>query len=230
MKEKIKHLNRTLRIPINRYFAFRQLKKFHERQRSIDEIVEWAMRFPSKGYFRVDSIQKRSEITALAEAVKALQPRNVLEIGTARAGTLFIWSQLTSNKVVSCDLESAGVKRALFESFPPPGSGCVVRHIDGDSHSEEMRKRVEQAFNGEPVDFLFIDGDHTEVGVEKDYNDYHHLVRPGGIIAFHDIVEKQALATNQVYFFWKRLKEGRNIQEFIDDPAQTGFGIGVLRV
>jgi len=43
--------------------------------------------------------------------------------------------------------------------------------------------------NGEPLDFLFIDGDHTYEGVKRDFEMYSPLVRNGGIIAFHDIVK-----------------------------------------
>lgn len=40
-----------------------------------------------------------------------------------------------------------------------------------------------------PVDLLFIDGDHSMDGVSRDYEIYSHLVRSGGIIAFHDVSE-----------------------------------------
>ena len=81
-----------------------------------------------------------------------------------------------------------------------------------------------------PVDFLFIDGDHTESGVAQDYNDYKGFVRPGGIIAFHDIIENQPLPDNLVYHFWKKVKSGLVTEEFVDDPKQCGFGIGIIRV
>ena len=77
---------------------------------------------------------------------------------------------------------------------------------------------------------MFLDGDHTEAGVRADYNDYKEFVRSGGIIAFHDIVKEQAIETNQVYYFWRDLKESSSIEEFIDDPDQCGYGIGILRV
>ena len=166
----------------------------------------------------------------MAKDVSELRPRNILEIGTARGGTLFIWSQLASHKVVSCDLFPAGHKQSFYESFPPPDSTCQVHHLSGDSHSEVFRKKVFSCFSGEKVDFLFIDGDHTEAGVEQDYKDYHELVRPGGIIAFHDIIQKQAFDSNQVYYFWKRIKEEKDVKEYIDDPDQTGFGIGYIKV
>lgn len=225
-----KNISRTLRIPINKYSAFNKLKEFHSQPFNMEMLIDWAMQFPSKGYMRVCSIQQRSEIMSLANAVAELKPKNILEIGTARAGTLFIWSHLATSKVISCDLDDPTIKKSLYEAFPPPSSQCKVIHLTGDSHDKDFMKRVEGELNGEKVDFLFIDGDHTEAGVETDYNDYHHLVRPGGIIAFHDIVEKQYLPTNQVYYFWKRLKIDKDTEEFVNNPNQTGFGIGIVRV
>jgi predicted O-methyltransferase YrrM len=230
MSALIRNIVRRFRAPFNRRSALTELRKFQASERSLDEIVDIAIKFPSKGLFRVESIQQRSEIMALTKAVAELKPKNILEIGTARGGTLFIWSQLASRKVVSCDLEDPGVRRPLYEAFPPATSECKVIHLSGDSHDVGFRKKVEAQFGDEKIDFLFNDGDHTERGVEADYNDYRHLVRSGGLIAFHDIVEKQALSTNQVYYFWKRLKPTVHTEEFIADPNQMGFGIGLVRV
>ena len=36
------------------------------------------------------------------------------------------------------------------------------------------------------IDFLFIDGDHSEAGVQKDWEEWSRCVMPGGIVAFHD--------------------------------------------
>jgi hypothetical protein len=66
--------------------------------------------------------------------------------------------------------------------------------------------------------------------VEADYRDYSPLVRPGGLIAFHDVVESQPLPGNQVHRFWRRIRQGRDTREFIADAGQCGFGIGVIRV
>lgn len=226
----LKNLSRTLRIPFNKNSALKKLREYHALPFSMDRLIDWAMDFPSKGYLRISSIQQRSEIMSLANAVAELKPKNILEIGTARAGTLFIWANITSLKVVSCDLDDPSYRRSVYEAFPPPNSNCKVIHLSGDSHQKSFLEKVEKELNGEQVDFLFIDGDHTEVGVEADYNDYNHLVRSGGIIAFHDIIEKQALPTNQVYYFWERLKATTNTEEFIHDVNQTGFGIGIVRV
>jgi cephalosporin hydroxylase len=230
MANALKEWSRTLRIPINRFFAFRRLRQYQAAPRTLEETVDWAMSFGRYGYFTIHTLQKRSEIISLAKAVAALKPKNILEIGTARGGTLLIWSSLATGKVVTCDLVHREPQKALFEALPPPGSSCQVRLLTGDSHSAPFKARVAQELNGEKVDFLFIDGDHTVAGVEADYLDYREFVRPGGIIAFHDIIEKQPLPDNQVYQFWKVLKAEQPVEEFIDQPDQLGFGIGIVRV
>ena len=230
MNLSIKHLSRTLRQPFNARYAFRRLNEYHSRPHTLDEVVDWAMNFGGNGYMRVKTLQIPAEITRLAQAVQALEPRIILEIGTASGGTSLIWSHLASKRVISCDLNEMKYQGPLFTRFPPPGSACKVTLMSGNSHSAEFRERVARELNGEQADFLFIDGDHTEPGVTADYNDYREFVRPGGLIGFHDIVEKQPLTTNQVYYLWRQLKQVAEVEEFINDPDQRGFGIGVLHV
>lgn len=208
-----------------------RLEKFHAAPRSLPDVVDWALDFRGGGGpYRVKTLQKRSEILRLAERVAALNPERILEIGTARGGTLLIWSSLARTQVVSCDLRNLDLQRELFTRFTPPSSQCKVTLISGNSHETSMVDRVQAALGGQQVDFLFIDGDHTESGVADDFRMYKHFVRPGGLIAFHDIVERQPLATNQVQFFWPRVKNDFRHEELIDNPAQTGYGIGVLHV
>ncbi len=229
-KELFRELSRALRLPLHRRRALRRLAELHARPRSIDEIVDAALDLGTQGWVKIKAQQIRSEILGLAAVVRALEPRVVLEIGTAKGGTLLLWSQLASRHVISCDLRVPGYRRALYARFPPPGSRCRVTLLEGSSHEAAFRASVEQTLGGEPVDFLFIDGDHTEAGVSADYGDYRGLVRPGGLIAFHDIVEKQPFADNQVQQLWKRLRAEPGSQEIVEDPEQCGFGIGVLCV
>lgn len=55
------------------------------------------------------------------------------------------------------------------------------------------------------MDVLFVDGNHTEEGVRGDFLDYRHLLRPGGIIAFHEILKSQPLGSNHVHRLLKTL-------------------------
>jgi len=195
-----KSLGRKLRLPFNRRYAFGRLAEYHAHARTLPEVVDWAMNFGGDGYLRIKTLQIPSEITALAEKVAASKPRRILEIGTASGGTLIIWSYLAKERVITCDLKDMSYAASLYEGLVPPDS------------------------------FLFIDGDHTEQGVTQDYLDYKEFVRPGGLIGFHDILENQPLETNQVFHLWKRLTPLAETEEFVNDPNQCGFGIGVLHV
>lgn len=230
MSKNLKTLLRRLRMPINRRHAFRRMAEFHRQPRSLQEVVDIAMDLGTKGLMRISTQQVGSEIHALAEQVAALKPQRILEIGTARGGTLLIWAQLASEQVVSCDLNDMRDQEPVYARFPPEGSSCRVSVLSGDSHSKELKNQVVEALDGQQVDFLFIDGDHTDEGVTADYLDYKELVRPGGLIAFHDIVESQPLETNQVDRLWKKLKPLAETKEYIGSPDQCGFGIGVLHV
>ena len=230
MMKLLKELSRILRLPFNRNFALRRLKEYHARPRSLEETVDWAMNFGGGGYMTIKSLQIRSEITRLARAVTALKPKIILEIGTARGGTALIWSSIASEEVISCDLEHRAAQKPLLESLTPPGSQCKVTLLTGDSHDAAFKQRLVRELGGRKVDFLFIDGDHTESGVTQDYNDYKEFVRAGGVIAFHDIVESQPLPTNQVYHLWKTIKPKAITEEFVNDPKQCGFGIGIVRI
>lgn len=225
----IREFGRWLRVPLNRPHAFRRLREFHAAPRTLEETVRWAMHFGSKGRFAVNSTQIPSEIHGLAAEVAKLKPKVIVEIGTYRGGTALIWSQLASERVITCDINPPGPRGELIAAFPPPGSNCRVTMLTGDSHTDAFVRRLESELGGARVDFLFIDGDHSEVGVEADYRNYRHLVREGGMIAFHDIAEKQRLAGNQVQHFWKRLKDEAVTEEIIEDRNQTGFGIGIVR-
>lgn len=42
-----------------------------------------------------------------------------------------------------------------------------------------------------PIDLLFIDGDHAAEGVQRDWDDWHGRIAPGGHVLFHDAREGQ---------------------------------------
>jgi cephalosporin hydroxylase len=163
----------------------------------------------------------------------------VLEIGTARGGTLFLFTRVAASDavLVSVDLSSpedlrfAGGnvrrRRPLFEAFALDRQR--VHFLVGDSHAADVRARVERRLRGRPVDLLFIDGDHTVEGVRTDFELYRGLVRRGGIIVFHDIVDGVPEFVGGVPDFWRSIRTSA-AKEFVEHPGQGGYGIGVLPV
>jgi cephalosporin hydroxylase len=230
LKNQLKYLGKKIKTFFRKQEAFKLLRKYHSEAHSIEDRAAWAMNFGGRGPFKIKTIQKPSEITALARAVAELKPKQILEIGTAKGGTLLIWSSIATDRVITCDISDMSVQADLYMSLPPPGSTCKVELLTGDSHSPEFKMRIAEALGNEKVDFLFIDGDHTIEGVTADYENYREFVRPGGIIAFHDILENQPLPVNQVFHLWEKLKKDLDTEEFVDDYSQCGYGIGIVRL
>jgi predicted O-methyltransferase YrrM len=179
--------------------------------------------------------QVRSELTALGEILAELRPQRALEIGTAKGGTLLFLTRLASPTatLASIDLEAESggyseTRQWFYERFARRKQHLHL--IRGDSHQFWMRRRLGEVFDGRPLDYLFIDGDHRYEGVKKDFEMYARLVRKGGVIAFHDIVEGKPELVGEVPQFWREIKSGYRHQEFIEDPQQGGYGIGVLYI
>lgn len=225
---RLRNIGRIIRAPFNRRTAFKKLSEFHSKNRSIDEVIDMGMNFKTSGLYRVDSVQKRIEILSLAKAVDAIKPKVILEIGTCNGGTLFMWANLASECVITCDINKSKNREELYRSFPGKESHCEVISLTGNTHDNSFLELIRRTLDNRKVDFLFIDGDHTESGVKSDFEMYSPLVRQGGIIAFHDILEKQPTPNNQVYNFWKEIKKSRKTEEFVADYNQTGFGIGII--
>lgn len=171
------------------------------------EIVDLAYtRFPGIG-------QNRIEIQEFAKMVFFSDLQNVLEIGTQYGGTFYIWCKLFENKKISIDLPlgvHGGLKESEMESrnsiFKDEFPNDKIHFVQADSHVDSTLKQVESILNGEKLDLLFIDGDHSYEGVKKDFHMYKHLVKNGGIIGIHDINKMEDDPTCTVYKFWEELE------------------------
>jgi predicted O-methyltransferase YrrM len=76
------------------------------------------------------------------------------------------------------------------------------------------------------LDFLFLDADHSYAGVKFDYLHYGPLVRRGGLIALHDILDRP---TSQVARLWREIvQSGARTRELVESPDQPEMGIGVV--
>ena len=165
---------------------------------------------------RHGAIQHVDELTAFAKIVREQQPRRVLEIGTAQGGVFWLLCRLAAHDgiLISLDLPSnerfSGGNRQTPDLVSMKSAGQTVHSILGNSHSPEMPDRISNILNGEYLDLLFIDGDHTYGGVRSDYQMYLPLIRPGGLVAFRDIV-KTRWEGCEVDRFWSELARERDL-------------------
>lgn len=180
--------------------------------------------------------QRPDEISWLYEQVRGEGPRTVLEIGLDEGGTLFLWTRAAAPDalLMAIDTRPPGslgmrspfplVRRAFAHS-----AQRVELLMAADSHDPVTRAHVEALLAGGAVDFLFIDGDHSREGVWADFHLYSPLVRPGGIVAFHDVSENTYPAVQGVRDFWREFKRDHATEERVTG-ADPGYGIGVYRV
>jgi predicted O-methyltransferase YrrM len=124
----------------------------------------------------------------------------------------------------------------LLQAFVRPG--CRQCFVHGSSRTPATVAAVRAALAGRPIDLLFIDGDHAYAGVRADFELYAPLVRPGGLIAFHDIVpdyrtrygRETGRYAGDVPRFWREVRHRfADVREFVADPEQDGLGIGLGR-
>ena len=111
--------------------------------------------------------------------------RRLVEIG--------VWHGVTTKRLRSV-MDPDGVLTAV-DPFPSGRLGISLQERIAHSEVAEISNgRVawvrttgaEAARGHAPVDFIFIDGDHTEQGLLADWQAWSPLVEPGGIVALHD--------------------------------------------
>jgi predicted O-methyltransferase YrrM len=188
-------------------------------------------------FFTIMPLQIQEEILSLLELLARYRPKTLMEIGTARGATLYLFSKIASPEAIMITIDLPGGpfsggypawKIPLYKSFAKGNQRIYL--IRADSHEPETLEYIKKILNNEMLDFLFIDGDHTYKGVKKDFQMYSPLVRNGGLIAFHDIVPGPPENVWGVPKFWKEIKQSLINAEIVKDWNQKGCGIGVLYV
>ncbi|MEM7548225.1 MAG: class I SAM-dependent methyltransferase [Bacteroidota bacterium] len=231
MISKIKHL-------INEFNAEKEYKKYipeiHKTTENIDsnELVDFMFHPDWKRFFWM--MQIPSEIKFLLGKVYQLKPKVVLEIGTKSGGTLFLFTKVASDdaKIVSIDFpdgQCGGYSKSrasFYKMFPTKNQSLDL--IRGDSHAEETKEMLIDKLGDRKIDFAFIDGDHSYEGVKQDFEMYSTLVRPGGLVAFHDNKPSKENSWSGVIKFWEEVKHTHKTEEFFGKEDSTWGGIGII--
>ncbi len=211
-------------------FSNRKIKEIN----NINEAVKFATIFQYL-LFSINPGQVIFEITKLLEILKDLKPKTILEIGTARGGTLFLFTRIADPEAIIISVDLPGGKFGggytkwkipLYQSFAKKGQ--KIQLVRANSHNPKTFELLKAILDSRMVDFLFLDGDHTYEGVKRDFNKYSNLVKEGGIIALHDIAEHSPKSKCNVYKFWDEIKNDYENLEIIKDRKQKWAGIGVI--
>ncbi len=182
---------------------------------------------------RVGPTQADEELEWLLGLLGYQQISTVVEIGTDEGGTLLVWTRAAAPDalLIALDIRPLGLLgrfsawALLRRGFARPGQRVELL-MPIDSHDPRTLERLRRRLDGRPIDFLFIDGDHSYDGVKRDFEMYSPLVRPGGLVAFHDVI---AGDEPDVVRYWRELKEEHETEEYAAVGPKR-YGIGVVRV
>jgi predicted O-methyltransferase YrrM len=194
-----------------------------------EQFVEIALASP------FSPIQVFDEIRGLLELLAERRPKSLLEIGSSRGGSLYLFTKVVDPAATLVSVDLRFPNPGLLRSFAQGTQ--KVTPLQGDSGAPETIAEVKRIFPS-PIDFLFIDGDHSYEGVKRDFETYSPMVRPGGLIAFHDIVDDNETRygvitggwAGGVPKFWNEVKTRFEHRELVKNPAQDACGIGLLFV
>ena len=141
-----------------------------------------------------------------------------VEVGSYGGGTAVIIAEYV-DLVVSIDI-------AWLGGLPEHDK---IKPIIADS-KEALDMVKTQIAPAQKIDFLFIDGDHTYEGVKRDWEIYSPLVKKGGVVMFHDILDTDYHRAANCYVanFWNEIQGSDNFpktHEFIAGDTHWG-GLG----
>lgn len=170
--------------------------------------------------------QRLFELGWFVEIVDAHRPRNLLEVGCERGGTLWVWCQIAHDdaQVTSVDMDHSALDRP-YEGYPARDAQRI-KFVSGDSKDPRVFEDVVDWID-DPLDFLFIDGGHDYETVKSDFDKFSALVAPGGIVGFHDVSPIRGGA-DDAHVFWSQEIAPNFKCEMCVDPRDTGMGTGVV--
>lgn len=185
------------------------------------------------GFFR--PMQDREEITELVELISQRRPTSLLEIGTANGGSLFLFCRACNPAatIVSIDLPG-GIngggfpkwKTQLYKKFA--GSEQTLNLLRANSHHLTTVENVKRIPPNETYEVIMIDADHSYEGAKKDFELYKNLIKKGGILILHDIIENRFDPSIEVNLLWNEIRSEYKTHEIVSPKNNGNMGIGVV--
>ena len=161
-------------------------------------------------------MQKPEELFELVRHLLSRDVRSIVEIGVINGGNLAVFKHCFPNAIIM-GIDMVDVS---------PVDGCVM--IKGDSHDAGTVRQALSLLPGEPIDFVFIDGDHSYEAVKRDYGTWAPHAR---IIGLHDVVVHPGRDDIGAWRLWEEIKAVKETKEIIcrnEDGTARWAGIGLV--
>ena len=170
------NLNRETALPITWTYGKVRRRPFKQvfPQCSVDEIT--LLRPLDRDPDTSITIVEATYICALA---RAIQPLNILEIGTFDGNTTLNLAINTSvnSRITTLDI---GPSWEIGSQYKQSAHAGRVREVIGDS------TRIDWSTLGGPFDMIFIDGGHSYTAARSDTTHALEHLTPQGLIVWHD--------------------------------------------
>lgn len=135
----------------------------------------------------------------LRQEIEKLEPgQTYLEVGVAFGKSLSTMCYYAKEGVNILGLDILNWEHR-DNNMQKLGVGGRAQFIEGDS--QQIALEWNRTWNKNPIDLLFIDGDHTYYGIVKDLLSWIPNVKPGGRIMLHDYDETSPGVMRAVHDF-----------------------------
>lgn len=135
-------------------------------------------------------LQRKAELAAMVQLAHDNRPisrtagPNVLEIGTDKGGGFYWWmSKLRPAKAIAIEIRGVPFAEPMRKAFPK----TKLLALEESSFAPETVAKVREFLGKDRLDVVFLDGDKGNY--HRDFEAYLPLVRPGGLVFLHDIVD-----------------------------------------
>jgi predicted O-methyltransferase YrrM len=165
--------------------------------------------------------QGRDEMAALIRLVKKIKPKVVVEIGVHQGRSMAVWGEtFKPDLLFGVEPNAAEINWSLIVPF-----GGIIQI--GKSEDENTHTNLGEILKDREIDFLFIDGDHTYEKAKADFINYLYYMRPGGIVAIHDVMLEDdkwigLVETNKLF---KEIVDSGDFKTQVIHSDGTGVGV-----
>jgi len=218
-------------------YLYKRFQPTEEYRQKVIEMLRHNTNVEIGGYKIYDGtgthyMQNPVEITDFVFAAKKQEKKagrkfeSFLEIGfSAGINNTFLNKMFGFSHIVTVDIVTpAGINPAAMMANMRFKN---LTFLCGSSHDHGV---IERARKLGDYDVIFIDADHSFEAVKKDFNNYHGMLNPGGVLALHDIHASDHPGPGR---FWKELRASAaakhwTFTEFHDKGQYTEYGIGMM--
>lgn len=165
-----------------------------------DQLIQQVM----KDYMLIDGWISTREAIALYKLVRSIENNDVTicEIGSWLGKSSYILARALDNKhgklfcVDPFDASGDPTSSDIYQTTKNKLPVSLMEKFKSNMQERNVLNRIKilqgysheiiKTFN-EPIDVLFIDGNHDYASVLRDYKEWSKLIKKGGYIAFHDV-------------------------------------------